>query len=538
MNCPNCQQPVVSNAKFCGGCGQPLGAAAGADLPGVPAGGAPAMALGGGGFGPSAAAPPGAGNTTTAAAGLLARIQGIVLSPKVEWPVIAREETPVAKIISTYVVPLTLLVVIVTFVRMSVIGVSMPFGGTIRTPFLGGLTNALVSLVMGLVGVGIVSLIINVLAPTFGGLRDNRKALQVAAYSLTPAYLSVVFGLLPALGTLLSFVAGLYGIYVLYLGLPVVMRSKPDKAVGYTASVVICTIILGVVLGALSAAIGIGRGAGLAGLTGPSDRELAREQGAATVANALGGVLGTDEKGKANLASALSNLAKTGEQMGNDAASAGSRAANSAADAAASASAGVGASAGAASDASAASAGTAQNQPNPLAAAGGLMAAVGGALGGSHPHDPVDFHKLEALLPASLPGMSRVHAEGSAKQAIGVKGTSATATYHGNGDARQEIQIADATGVSGLMDLAGSLAGTTSSESDTGYEKDVTIGGHSAHEKYDRNSKHGELSVIVAKRFTVDVTGDAVSMEDLERSLGQIDLGALEGMKEAGASAR
>jgi hypothetical protein len=166
------------------------------------------------------------------------------------------------------------------------------------------------------------------------------------------------------------------------------------------------------------------------------------------------------------------------------------------------------------------------------------MAAVGGALGGAHPHEPVDFHKLEALLPTSLPGMSRVHAEGSAKQAIGVKGTSATATYRGTGDARQEIQIADATGVSGLMDLAGSLAGTTSSESDTGYEKDVTIGGHTVHEKYDRNSKHGELSVIVAKRFTVDVTGDAVSMEDLEHSLGQVDLGALAGMQDAGANAR
>jgi hypothetical protein len=146
----------------------------------------------------------------------------------------------------------------------------------------------------------------------------------------------------------------------------------------------------------------------------------------------------------------------------------------------------------------------------------------------------VDFHKLEALLPASLPGMSRVHAEGSAKQAVGVKGTSATATYRGTGDARAQIHIADATAVSGLMDLAGSLAGSTNEESDTGYEKDATIGGRSVHEKYDRSSKHGELSVIVAKRFEVDVTGDAVSMEDLEHSLGQIDLGALEGMREAG----
>lgn len=50
------------------------------------------------------------------------------------------------------------------------------------------------------------------------------------------------------------------------------------------------------------------------------------------------------------------------------------------------------------------------------------MSALGGALGGPRRHEPVDFHQLEALLPSALPGMSRMHAEGSSNQALGVKG--------------------------------------------------------------------------------------------------------------------
>ena len=62
------------------------------------------------------------------------------------------------------------------------------------------------------------------------------------------------------------------------------------------------------------------------------------------------------------------------------------------------------------------------------------------------------------------------------------------------------------------------------------------FGGHKVHEKYDRNSRHGEVSILVARRFAVDVSGDNVSIEDLERALSTVDLSALEAMKDAGAT--
>ena len=118
---------------------------------------------------------------------------------------------------------------------------------------------------------------------------------------------------------------------------------------------------------------------------------------------------------------------------------------------------------------------------------------------------------------------------------MGVKTSSAKADYAGRDGAGVHIEIADISGVSGLMDLAAGLVQNTSSESDDGYERDVALGGRTVHEKYDARSKHGDLSIILAKRFSVDISGDNVAMNSLEQSLGQIDLARLESMKNAGA---
>jgi len=166
---------------------------------------------------------------------LISRIRKVVLSPKSEWGVIASEPTTVAELYAGYVIPLALPAALVGFLRMH-----------------SGLTS-LRLFVSALLGVFIVGLFINVLAPTFCGRRDLRQALKVAAYSLTPASLSSVLALAPPiLATPLQLLAGLYGSYLLYLGLPVLMRSTREKAFGYSASVVICTALVCVVFAVLS----------------------------------------------------------------------------------------------------------------------------------------------------------------------------------------------------------------------------------------------------------------------------------------------
>ena len=102
---------------------------------------------------------------------------------------------------------------------------------------MGALSSAVVDFAMGLIGVYVLSLIIDALAPTFGGQKDRMQALKVAAYSGTAAWVAGIFLIFPPV--MLLAVLGLYSFYLLYLGLPRLMKTPQDKATGYTAAVVV-----------------------------------------------------------------------------------------------------------------------------------------------------------------------------------------------------------------------------------------------------------------------------------------------------------
>ena len=112
---------------------------------------------------------------------------------------------------------------------------------------MAGLTGAVFAFVFAIVGVFILAFIINALAPTFGAQKDSNKAFKVAVYSYTPAWIAGALQILPALA-ILGVLAALYGLYLLYLGLPALMKAPQDKAIGYTAVVVVCAIVLSIVV--------------------------------------------------------------------------------------------------------------------------------------------------------------------------------------------------------------------------------------------------------------------------------------------------
>jgi hypothetical protein len=109
-----------------------------------------------------------------------------------------------------------------------------------------------------LVGVYVLALIIDALAPSFGGQKDQLRALKVAAYSATASWVVGVVGLVPALGIL--GLLGLYSLYLLYLGLPVLMKAPAERATGYTIVVIVAAIVVFVVIGVVTGSvIGVGR---------------------------------------------------------------------------------------------------------------------------------------------------------------------------------------------------------------------------------------------------------------------------------------
>jgi Yip1 domain len=177
---------------------------------------------------------------------LIERVKRILLSPQTEWEIIAAEPTTPAELYKTYIAPLAAIGPIAQFIGYSVFGMSV-FGATYRVPIGSGLTSALLTYVLTLAATYVLALIIDALAPTFNGQRNQMQALKVAAYSSTASWVAGIFALIPGLRILT--ILGLYSVYLLYLGLPALMKAPRDRALVYTAVVILAAIVLFMVIG-------------------------------------------------------------------------------------------------------------------------------------------------------------------------------------------------------------------------------------------------------------------------------------------------
>ena len=181
---------------------------------------------------------------------LVDRVKRILLSPKTEWEVIEAEATTPSELYTRYIMPLAAIGPIAQLIGFSVFGISVPFVGTYRVPIGSAITQAVVSYVLMLAGTYLLALIIDALAPTFNGQRSQIQALKLAAYSLTASWIAGIFGLVPPLAIL--GVLGLYSLYLLYLGLPVLMKAPREKAMAYTAVVILAAVVLWMIIGAVA----------------------------------------------------------------------------------------------------------------------------------------------------------------------------------------------------------------------------------------------------------------------------------------------
>lgn len=180
---------------------------------------------------------------------LIQRVKNILTTPKTEWPVIDSEPATIGGIYKNYVMILAAIGPVCMLIGLLVFG--MPY---ISFPMGYLLAQAVVSYVMALIGCYVLALIIDALAPSFGGTKDKVKAFKVAAYSSTAAWVVGIFYLLPLLASL-GIIGAIYSLYLLYLGLPVLMKTPADKSVVYTVAVIVAAIVIYVVIGAISGRI-------------------------------------------------------------------------------------------------------------------------------------------------------------------------------------------------------------------------------------------------------------------------------------------
>jgi hypothetical protein len=180
---------------------------------------------------------------------LTTRVKNILIAPKREWPAIAEEPADVASLYTGYILPLAAIPPVCSVIGLSVVGI-MGY----RMGFGAALGWAITRYVLSLVAVYVAALIASKLAPTFGG-RDNLvQGLKLIAYSATASWIGGVFGLIPIL-SVLGVLMSLYSLYLLFTGAAVVMSVPEDRAVGYSAAVIIATIGVFLILIWLAATI-------------------------------------------------------------------------------------------------------------------------------------------------------------------------------------------------------------------------------------------------------------------------------------------
>ncbi len=170
------------------------------------------------------------------------RAKAVLAAPSAEWIRIEKEPGDAASLLTSYVALLALVPAIFGLIGASFVGAIVPGVGLVRAPILDGLAGAVFGYVVTCATVLVLGLLIYLLAPAFGARRDFYSAFKLAVYSYTPVWLAGIFLLAPGLRFL--GLTGFYGAYILWTGLPRLIKLPEDKVLGLTAAIVACAGVL------------------------------------------------------------------------------------------------------------------------------------------------------------------------------------------------------------------------------------------------------------------------------------------------------
>ena len=400
---------------------------------------------------------------------IVQRVKNIILTPKTEWDVIAGEPTQPKDLVISYVLPLAALSAIAGFIGTVLIG-SFLVG---KASFLWGLIGLVWSLVMSIVTVFVVGFIIDALAPSFGGQKNFNQALKVAAYSYTPGLVGGIFAIIPILGWFIGLLFALYGLYVLYLGLPRLMKNPEEKTIVYEIVVVVVAIVFAIFVGAVYNMMLGGAMLGAAAISGASAPVRTYDRDSAV--------------GK------LDEFAKKMEEAGKKMEAA-------------------------------------QKSGDPNKQMEAAMATLGTAMSGGKGVEPVQIDALKPFVPDKFAGLPRTDLRTERGGVPGLMTAKAEGIYGDASGKTVELEVTDTGGVAGLMGLATWMNVQGEKENADRRESTRKEGNRLVHEEVDKHGGNNKYTLVLADRFVVEAKG-TVDISQLKSGVNGLDLGKLESMK-------
>lgn len=403
---------------------------------------------------------------------LVDRVKNMLVTPKTEWEVVAGETTPTPALITGYVLPLAGIAALAAFIGYSLVGQSLPFVGTWRMSIPWGIAMAVWHVVAAVIAVFVVGLIVDALAPSFGGEKNRAQALKVAVYSYTPAWVAGILLILPALSAL-AVLGSLYAIYLLYLGLPRLMKSPAEKSAGYTAVTVIAGIVVGVIVSMVGALIATP---------------------AMMATTSMGTMPGHTTVDPASPLGKLDDFSKKMEEAGKKMEAA-------------------------------------QKSGDPAKQMEAALATLGTAVSGGKNVEPITLEQIKPFVPETFAGLPRTDTRAERAGVAGFMTAKAEGTYGDTSGKHVELEVVDTGGVAGLMGLASWVGVMGEREDGEHMERTRREGTRVVHEEVAKRGGRNKYSLVLADRFVVSAEGNGVDINTLKSAVASLDLAKLEAMK-------
>ena len=150
--------------------------------------------------------------------------------------------------------------------------------------------------------------------------------------------------------------------------------------------------------------------------------------------------------------------------------------------------------------------------------------------------EAIDFRKLKEWLPAELNGIKRTDAKGERNKLGDLTVSNAQGTYSkGDGENVPRIEV-EVTDYAGMKEMAQGLAMAWTAteidkESDDGYEKTIKVKNNPGMETWQKEGKHGEVQLLVGKRYILTLRTDNVPVEQFKKLAESLALEKLAELK-------
>ncbi|MBX2859336.1 MAG: YIP1 family protein [Cellvibrionaceae bacterium] len=181
---------------------------------------------------------------------LLQHAYGIMTRPSSQWVAVRRDKSSFTQVFIGHVPVLALIPSLCAFYGVTQVGWVVGGGEAIKLSTMSAASLCALTYVALLLGVFVLGEFINWMAKTYG-VSDSDEVRHHAGTALavcvtTPLFLAGIFALYPAiwLNALAMILAGVYSVYLVYEGIPIVMNIDKDRAFMYASSVITVGLVL------------------------------------------------------------------------------------------------------------------------------------------------------------------------------------------------------------------------------------------------------------------------------------------------------